>query len=202
MPPEERAGANQNHLQLNIAVKAVNHMPKMHTFGKCDAFVMLGFSEQQFQTKIEKQKFDAVFDEEFVLFVHGKHVDLAMSQTKELDAKVAGLALKIDVWDYDKLRANIFIGSTHILLRDLLASTTPTEYTQDLFSNGVQVTGFDTENSTVTILVSVLPQQQCQESDRVWTLPSLQTVLSYADGTRESGAALRYDKCVKRDLHV
>jgi len=137
-----------------------------------------------------------------VLFVHGKHVDLAMSQTKELDAKVAGLALKIDVWDYDKLRANIFIGSTHILLRDLLASTTPTEYTQDLFSNGVQVTGFDTENSTVTILVSVLPQQQCQESDRVWTLPSLQTVLSYADGTRESGAALRYDKCVKRDLHV
>ena len=51
---------------LEVVVNFARHLPRMDTFGKCDAFVELCWREVQFKTSVQKNSFSPDFNETFL----------------------------------------------------------------------------------------------------------------------------------------
>jgi hypothetical protein len=155
MPPDQRA-SDVEHLRLSITVESANHLPKADAgFGKCDPFIEFQFFDQKFRTKTHKMTYDACFGETFSLFVHAENVKQAALE-KDADRAVAmGLAVEFQCFDFDLFGANDSIGTTTLLLKDLLDETqdfgSEITLTRNLKLHGQTVFGFDGKQATITI---------------------------------------------------
>jgi hypothetical protein len=155
MPPDQRA-SDAEHLRLSITVKSANHLPKADAgFGKCDPFIELRFFDQKFRTKTHNMTYDACFEETFSLFVHAENVKQAALEKDADRATAAGLAVEFECFDFDLFGSNDSIGTTTLLLKDLLDQTqdlgSKITLTRNLKLHGQTIFGFDGKQASITI---------------------------------------------------
>jgi Ca2+-dependent lipid-binding protein len=77
---------------LEVVVNFARHLPRMDTFGKCDAFVELRWREFQFKTSVQKSSFSPDFNQTF-LFPYefpAASLDITVLRAKDLLAADRG----------------------------------------------------------------------------------------------------------------
>ena len=152
MPPDQRA-SDVEHVRLSITVKTASHLPKADAgFGKCDPFILVRFFDQEFRTKTHKMTYDASFEETFSLFVHAANVNLARLEQDADRAASMGLAVEFECLDFDMFGANDPVGSTTVLLQELLEKTqdgSRITIERNLNRQGQAVVGFDGKQTAI-----------------------------------------------------
>ena len=185
--PDQRASSIA-HAEYAVTIQSVAHLPQADRFGKCDPYVSLTFFEQRYNTDVHKNCYDTSFDQTFVVFVHGANIQLAQQEPNDQRAIAAGLALKLECWDWDALGKNELIGTTHIPVRSLLEIGVDgignVHYTQEMIHDGEVVTGHDGQQTQLTITVAAVTDSA---KIKKWTPPTLDETLQQADGRHAGG---------------
>jgi len=130
--------------------------------------------------------YDTTFDETFIVFVHSANVDQANAELNDDKSVAAGLALKLECWDYDIIGKNSRIGAAHILLRPLLVlgsdgGSHEMNFEKDMFHEGELVVGQDGQNLHLSVSVVLV---ESKDHKMAWQAPTLADSLLQADGSQ------------------
>ncbi len=79
---------------------SARHLPKMDTFGSCDAFVVVALGEEAYQTQVVKGSYAPDWGEALLFHLH--------------DAAAAPAPLTVTVMDWDRSSNNDVVGSASV----------------------------------------------------------------------------------------